>query len=136
MLNTYILERAVWQLATPLVLDLRDLSSVFVVEDINPALNGLFLLNAFGDIASRQIHADRVTSTDNFMMEPLDLREGSLKAVLNPFCEQYPSQIAVEAYPLWFELLASSGNGNIVLEYSVVIPQGQLLQRRAPSKKL
>lgn len=68
LLNTYVLERTVWQLATPLVLNLRDLAGVLVVEDVNPTLDRLLLFDALRHVAGLQVHTDWITSTDDFVV--------------------------------------------------------------------
>lgn len=76
LLNTYILDGAIWKFAIPLILNLGDLSGVLVVEDIDSAGDGLLLIDALGNVPSLQIHANRIASTDDFVMKTLDLGEG------------------------------------------------------------
>lgn len=92
LLDTYILERTVRQLAAPLVLHLGDLSGVLVIKDVDPALDGLFLRDTFGHITSLQIHADWVTGADDFMVQTLDFGEGCLETILQEACEPYPPE--------------------------------------------
>lgn len=78
LLSTYVLERTIRQLATPLVLNLRNLARILVIEDVDAALDHLFFRNAFGDVASLEVHTDWVTGTDDFMVESLNFGKGSL----------------------------------------------------------
>lgn len=129
LLNTYVLERAVWQLATPFVLNLGDLPSVLVVEDVDTGLDSLLLLDTFGDVTSLQVHANRVTRTDNFVVQSLDLGESGLKTILRPLYQWRPCVHGrASPYPLGLKLFASSGNGDIILKDTVVIPKREFLQ--------
>lgn len=82
LLDTYIFEGAIWELAIPLVLNLGDLSGVLVVEDVDSAGDGLLLGDTLGNIASLQVHANRIASTDDFVVKTLDLGKGCLKTIL------------------------------------------------------
>ena len=49
---TYVRERTIRQLAIPFVLDLCDLASVFVIEDVDSTGDGRLLAKTLQDIAS------------------------------------------------------------------------------------
>lgn len=80
--NTYIREAAIWEIAIPLVLNLRDLAGRLVVEDLDLAVDDLLLADHLDDVASLQIHADGVTAVGDFVTEALDLLEGGLESIL------------------------------------------------------
>lgn len=105
LINTHILEGAVRQLAVPLVLNLCDLACRLVVEDVDFAIDGLLFTNAFDDVTRTQVHGDWVATRSDFVVEALNLGEGSLEAV-----------------PLRFVLLAAYGFGDGVFEDALVIP--------------
>lgn len=89
LLNTYVLESAIWQLAIPFVLNLCDLSGVLIVEDVDSAGDGLLLVDALGNVPSLQIHANGIASTDNFMVKTLNLGKGGLKTILHGVRERF-----------------------------------------------
>ena len=62
LFNTHIRKGTIRQLSIPLVLNLCDLARGFVIENVDFAVDGLFLIDAFDDIASTKIHSDRVTA--------------------------------------------------------------------------
>ena len=66
--QTYVLESAVWQLAIPLIFNLRDLTRSCVVEDIHLTGDSLLHMDAFDDISCFQIHADRITARSHFVV--------------------------------------------------------------------
>ena len=105
LIDTHILQRAIRELAIPLVLDLRDLTRRLVIENIDFAVNGLFFANTLHDVAGTQVHRYWVTTGSYFVVEALDFRKGSLEAV-----------------PLRFILLAPYGFGNRVFKGTLIIP--------------
>lgn len=105
MIETHILDRAIRELAIPLVLNLRDLAACFVVEDVDLAVNGLFFAYALHNVAGTQVHRDWVTGGCYFVVEALNFRKGSLEAI-----------------PLSFILLAAYGFGNRVFEDTLIAP--------------
>ena len=117
LINTHILKGAIRELAIPLVFNLCDLASRFVIEDVDLAVNGLFLANAFYNVACTQVHPNWVTTGSHFVVEALNFGEGGLEAV-----------------PLRFVLLAAYGFGDRVLEDTLVIPELKFLQRWATCK--
>ena len=80
--ETYIRERAVGQIAVPLVLHLGDFARRLVVEDVDLAGDGLLFADALDDVAGLEIQADGVASIGDFVTQPLDFFEGRLQAVL------------------------------------------------------
>lgn len=80
--RTYIREGTIWQLPIPLVLDLGDLASGFVVEDVDLAADGLLFVDALHDVAGLQVHTDWVAAVGDFVVETFNLGEGGLKSVL------------------------------------------------------
>lgn len=105
LIDTHILEGAVRELSIPLVLNLCDLARRLVIEDVDLAVDGLLFTDAFHDVASTQIHRNRVATGSDFVVEALDFREGSLETV-----------------PLRFVLLAAYGFGDRVFEDALIIP--------------
>lgn len=51
LIDTYIHEGAIRELAIPLVLDLCDLACILVVKDVDLAVNGLLFADALYDVA-------------------------------------------------------------------------------------
>lgn len=111
MVETHILERAIWKLAVPLVFDLCDLASRFVVEDVDLTVNNLLFVYSLDDVASAHIHGNRVAAGCNFVVQAFNLGEGGLEAV-----------------PLGLILRAAFSFGNRIFEYPVVLPELELLQ--------
>lgn len=119
LIETYIFEGAVGQIAIPLVLDLGDLPSVLVIGNSDLARDCLLLVDALHDIAGFQIHLDGVAARGDLMVEALDLAEGCLKTV-----------------PLRFVLGTASSDGDGIFEQSIVVPHLKLLQRRSTGEEL
>ena len=118
-IETHILKRAIGQLAVPLVLHFCDLSSSLVIENIDLAVNGLFLVDTLDHISRTQIHGDGVAGGSDFMVQAFNFAECGLKTV-----------------PLWLELLAPFGFGDRILKYTVISPKLEFLKRGAACKKL
>ena len=78
MANAYICKSAIWQIAIPFVLNLSDLASRFVVENVDFAVDNLFLANHLDNITGFQVHADGVAAIGDFVAKPLNLLEGCL----------------------------------------------------------
>lgn len=105
LIDTHILDRAIRELAVPLVLNLCDLARHLVVEDVDLAVDGLFFANALHDVAGAQVHRNWITAGSYFMVETLDFRESGLEAI-----------------PLGFILLAAFGFGDRVFKDTLIIP--------------
>ena len=82
LLNTHILETAIRQLSVPLILNLCNLPGCLVIEDVDFAVDGLFLADSFCNVAGLEVHLDGVAGTGNFVVEALDFFEGGLETVL------------------------------------------------------
>lgn len=52
-----------------------DLASHLVVVDVDLAVDGLLLIDAFNDIASAQVEHDRIASRFDLVAQSLDLGE-------------------------------------------------------------
>ena len=111
LIDTHICEAAIWELSIPLVLDLCNLARVFVVEDVDLAVHDLLFTNALHNVACTQVHRNRVAGGCDFVMEALDLGEGSLEAI-----------------PLSWVLTTACCLGNRVFEDGLIIPQTKLWQ--------
>ncbi len=105
------------------------------------AVDDLLLVDAFDDVARLQVHADRIAAVGDLVVEALDLGESGLEAVLlvrqssiRPHRSQ--TQSARWTDPLRFELLAASGDGNGVFEYTFVAPEPELCQRWSSGEEL
>lgn len=80
--QTHIGKAAIGQIAVPLVLHLGDLAGGLVVEDVDLAGDGLFLADAFDDVAGLEVEADGVAGGGDLVVETLDFGEGGLETVL------------------------------------------------------
>ena len=105
LIDTHILEGAIRELAIPFILNLCDLSRRLVIEDVDPAIDGLLLADTLHDVASTQVHTDWIAARSDLVMETFDLGEGGLEAI-----------------PLRFELLSAHSFGDGVFEDTLVIP--------------
>lgn len=76
--NTYIRERAIWQITIPLILNLGDLACTLVVVDLDLTRYDLLFANPLDYVPSLEIHVDRVAGRSNFVTQTLDLFEGCL----------------------------------------------------------
>ena len=105
LIETHICETFIWELAIPLVFDFCNQARVFVVEYVDLAIYDLLHATDLHNVAGTQVHSDRVATGGNFVVEALDLGEGSLEAI-----------------PLSRVLSAPCGRGNWVYEGGLIIP--------------
>ena len=82
LLDTHILERAVWELTIPLVLHFRDLASRLVVENQDLAIDDLLFAEALDNVAGLEVHTNGVAAISDFVVETFDFRKGGLQPVL------------------------------------------------------
>ncbi len=75
LLDTYILEWAVWQLSVPLVFNLCNLPRDLVIVNKDLTVNGLLFPNALDDIAGAQGQTNWVPAVCDFVVEAFDFRE-------------------------------------------------------------
>lgn len=61
---------------------MRDLARGFVVVDEDFAVDDLFFVDAFDDVARAQVEADGVPSISDFVVQSFDRGEGRLETVL------------------------------------------------------
>lgn len=139
--QTYILKRTVRQVAVPLVLHVRDLSRGFVVVDEDFAVDDLFFVDAFNDVARAQVEADGVPSISDFVVQSFDRGEGCLETVLCESGEEISKMDRVlgesecgckarkaQSHPLRLELFAAHGFGDGIFKHAVVGPELEFLQ--------
>ena len=105
LIDTHILEAVIVATAIPQVVDFCDQARVFVVEYLNLAIYDFLHATDLHNVAGTQIHSDWVATGGNFVVEALDLGEGSLEAI-----------------PLSSVLSTPCGRSNRVYEGGLVIP--------------
>ena len=114
LIDTHISEAIIWDFAIPQVLDFCNQARVFVVGYLDLAVYDLLYAKALRNVAGTQVHSDWVAGGGDFVVEALDLGEGSLEAI-----------------PLSRVLSTPCGRGNGVYKDGLIIPQTKLCQRWA-----
>ena len=105
LLDAHLGKRPVGQVPAPFILDFGDLARVFVVEDVDDAVDGLFLFDPFHDVARAHVQDNGVARRLHLVGQTFDLSEDGWQAV-----------------PLRLVLFASLGFCDRVFEYGRVLP--------------
>ena len=105
LIDTHFCDAIIWDITIPQVLDFCNQARIFVVVYIDLAIYDLLHATDLHDVAGTQVDSDWVATGGNFVVEALDLGEGSLEAI-----------------PLSRVLSAPSGRGNRVFKDGLIVP--------------